>query len=285
MHVGDFTKSSDPNLTALNLVEAIENLEFPIDIENIAIGVGIKEIEEIPTDKFEGMLVAIQDKTVGFINISKNIRENTRKRFTIAHELGHFLIPSHKNAYSCSSYDLNNYHDNKWPHEVEANQFAAELLMPRTYFTQEIIDKDPSFGLIQLLTSKFGASLTSTLVRFKDLTHENVAVVLSENLIIKWALRSTGFKYYIESNVNLSPESYAIKYFSGNELALEFEEVERDTWFDASDIKHRMNVMELSIPLPYYNQVISMIWLIEDEDEIEDREDEFDGYLKLKERF
>jgi hypothetical protein len=194
------------------------------------------------------------------------------------------LITTHKNVYNCTSHDLNNYHGKKRSKEIEANHFAAELLMPRKYFASEILNKDPSYLLVQLLTSKFESSLTSTLIRYKDLTTESVAIVLSENSIIKWALRSNGFKYYIESNVQLSPESFAIEFFNGNELPLEFEVVDKNTWFNSSNIKHRIDVMELSIPLPYYNQVISVVWIIEDEDEIEAGEDEFDGYLKLKEK-
>lgn len=45
-----------------------------------------------------------------------------RNRFTVAHEIGHLLL-GHTNP--CS----NRPHD-KSPNEIEANQFAAELLMP-----------------------------------------------------------------------------------------------------------------------------------------------------------
>lgn len=46
-----------------------------------------------------------------------------RQRFTVAHEIGHYLM-GHTNANY--SYDLNSTD----PKEIEANQFAAELLMP-----------------------------------------------------------------------------------------------------------------------------------------------------------
>jgi len=46
-----------------------------------------------------------------------------RQRFTVAHEIGHYMM-GHTNANY--SYDLNSTD----PKEIEANQFAAELLMP-----------------------------------------------------------------------------------------------------------------------------------------------------------
>ena len=101
-----------------------------------------------------------------------------------------------------------------------------------------------------------------------------------------WNIRVSGeFKYFIPSLTRLSPDSYAIEYFKGNDLPIEFNEVEKDTWFDTAAIKHHLVVRELSIPLPFYRQVLSVIWLYEDEDEIEYYEDEFDGYLKRKENW
>lgn len=283
MIIKKINKSSDPIFAATNIITAIDNPVFPLDIEELALNVGIQEIQDMDTDKFEGMLVALPDKTAGYINISSNIRELTRRRFTIAHELGHFLITSHVNNYECSSYDTNNYLDTTKPQEIEANKFAAELLMPEYYFKKEIQMRDPSYDLFQLLTDKFGSSLTSTLIRYKDFTDESIAIVKSENAVIQWVLKSEEFKYFIESDVELSPDSYAIEYFQGNDLPKEFDEVEQDTWFETSIFRHHLLVKELSIPMPYYNQVLSVIWIEEDEDEIEDHEDEFDGYLKLKE--
>lgn len=59
-------------------------------------------------------------------NIIIGYNENSnyfRKRFTIAHELGHFLLKHLIKEHEINFYD-------KSPQEIEANQFAAELLMP-----------------------------------------------------------------------------------------------------------------------------------------------------------
>ncbi|MFH2057957.1 MAG: ImmA/IrrE family metallo-endopeptidase [Pseudomonadota bacterium] len=283
----DFNRCFDPVLTATSLIAALETPTFPLDIEQVALNVGIQGIQEIPDKNVEGILVALPDKSVGFISISKHIREKTRKRFTIAHELGHFLIKSHDSNYNCNAFDINNYSAKNKPQENEANQFAAELLMPRQYFSAEIDHQEPSYELFQSLTSKFESSLQSTLIRFKELTNESIAIVLSENSMIKWVSRSESFKYYIEADVPLSTDTYAIEFFKREELPQEFEEVDKNVWFDASIIKHQITVQELSLPLPYYNQVLSVIWLFEDEDELDeydDFEDEFDGYLKLKDK-
>ena len=46
---------------------------------------------------FDGSLVRALDGPKGIVAIKQSIREVSRKRFTIAHEIGHYLIPSHRN--------------------------------------------------------------------------------------------------------------------------------------------------------------------------------------------
>lgn len=61
-----------------------------------------------------------------------------RTRFSIAHELGHFHIPSHRKRPSrpCREDDMDARADTDpgRNYEWEANDFAAELLMPRSLF-------------------------------------------------------------------------------------------------------------------------------------------------------
>ena len=79
-------------------------------------GVIIYEIHEI--EKFDGVSF-ITDKGFPVIIVNKNF-SNDRKRFTIAHELGHILLHN-ENLYPISSYR---------DKEKEANIFASEFLMP-----------------------------------------------------------------------------------------------------------------------------------------------------------
>jgi len=79
-------------------------------------------------EKVSGMLVLSDEQaTIGY-NPSEHWY---RRRFTIAHEIGHFLL-----GHTCNkSYDDDNFH------ETEANHFAAELLMPI-----ELLKKDCGNG-------------------------------------------------------------------------------------------------------------------------------------------
>jgi hypothetical protein len=78
-----------------------------------------------------------------------------RRRFTISHELGHFLIAAHRGDKRCSAKDM--YENGRETHhqkeEAQANRFAAGLLMPalvrrsdrRTGETRPL--QPPNFGI------------------------------------------------------------------------------------------------------------------------------------------
>lgn len=64
------------------------------------------------------------------ILINERLRYEGRRQFTIAHEVGHFYMPHHQSQmYRCSGRDIEAYTRNN-EIENEANEFAAEFLLP-----------------------------------------------------------------------------------------------------------------------------------------------------------
>lgn len=105
--------------TARNLLKTAKITKFPILLKEVA-----KFVPELKVDgvELDDSISGIQVTYKGKSFIAYNTRHaTTRKRFTVAHEIGHILL-GHT---SC-----NQGNGNSSPLEVEANQFAAELLMP-----------------------------------------------------------------------------------------------------------------------------------------------------------
>lgn len=119
--------------TPLELAKAIHDsnpfIKAPVPLEQIAIAAGIYKIEENPElagTSIIGALVSYPNKQSGMIFYQPNLIEG-RKRFTIGHELGHFLLPLHDE----NTLDLKNSNvssDSKF--EDEADSFSTELLLP-----------------------------------------------------------------------------------------------------------------------------------------------------------
>jgi len=113
----------------------------PVDVENMARGLGIDiQFQDFP-DEVSGALFRGPDRVV--IAANANHHRN-RRRFTVAHELGHHLLHPDSPAYYDREHQIGMYlrakvSGTQWDSkEVEANRFAAELLMPRRLLLEAI---------------------------------------------------------------------------------------------------------------------------------------------------
>lgn len=217
----------NPELIAKEIIKENKDASLPIPIEEIAKAVGIKEIQYISNAPFEGALVANSGKTEGIIACKAEGNEE-RRRFTIGHELGHFLIPSHSNRLTCAtssiSYENRNIYNDK---EQQANCFASNILIPQ-YFLEKELDKIKYFDLEELckLREKFLVSYEAFIRALVTCCYEPMAFIFAENQIIKFFVCSNDFPY-----LNVRPKSkLPIKLTSNQNYELQ-ETVERDCDF------------------------------------------------------
>ena len=109
----------------------------------------------------------------GIIRVRAGAGEVGRRRFGIAHELGHWEQHEESQWLACSAADLRDY--KKSPEEAEANTFAAELLMP------EGVCRD----LVAHYERRYGAT-----PRF--LEHQLAGDLLVSREAARWRLRGLG---------------------------------------------------------------------------------------------
>ncbi len=100
----------------------------PIDVKDIAQKIGI-DVGYAPSSKYSGMLIR---KTDGVTLMGVNNNESAgRMRFTIAHELGHYIL--HPKDDVTIDYRDKEYSNQKPKKEKQADFFAACLLMPESF--------------------------------------------------------------------------------------------------------------------------------------------------------
>ncbi len=108
----DLDGTGSPYGIVTKILNIEKNLDVPVKIEKLAKQLDIDRIEDHNTTSFEGCLVTNNLKSVGGILIRGGIGTK-RRRFTIGHELGHFLIPTHKpppsGKFECSRSDMLNW--------------------------------------------------------------------------------------------------------------------------------------------------------------------------------
>jgi Zn-dependent peptidase ImmA (M78 family) len=148
----------------------IHKLKTPVDVNFLVQQEGIMIMKKSLEDSVSGMLVIKDDQSIIVVNISHH---SNRQRFTIAHELGHyFLHKSSANVFFDES--LLFFRDEKSTQgtkfqEVEANIFAAELLMPEQVMRERISQK-PLDALDDFEQSALGQLATEFQVSCQALT-------------------------------------------------------------------------------------------------------------------
>lgn len=137
-------------------------LRIPVDPAAVAQAHSAEVIWENFTDELSGVLI----RRDGSNTIAVNQRDSVvRKRFTIAHECGH-LILSHKGEVFVDKQVVNRRSATSSlaidEQEIEANQFAASLLMPREDVVSHLDQLSKSCRLlptvIELMAKSFGVS-------------------------------------------------------------------------------------------------------------------------------
>lgn len=139
---------------------------FPVDPVVIAKQMDLKVIEaELPAPVSGGLLRKDGDDPVVVLNESE---PKTRKRFTCAHELGHYVYRLETGCDREFEYtDLRNHLSSMGmdKEEMFANRFAGALLMPRSKVEELMKNHLP----VLVMAHKFGVSADAMRVRLKVL--------------------------------------------------------------------------------------------------------------------
>jgi len=222
------------------------SLPLPVPIEDLARLAGILKIDAITSDGFEGALISNPEKSEGAIFFNAN-RPMPRRRFTIGHELGHFLLPWHRQTnFSCTSDDISSRTKADW--EIEANQFSAELLMPRQLVKKRLIaNKDPELAHITALSDEFGTSFEMTARRMTELSDYACAIVFSKNNEVRYSVKS---EYFTERLCVRKGSALPLKSFS------RLKEADPDEWAELDATWWLQERKGSSFPESVYEQTL-----------------------------
>ncbi len=152
---------------------------FPVEIVRICKENGLQVFEEYLDSEISGLIVVDDKKwdkykTNQFISV--NLADSAvRRRFTIAHELAHFVL--HRNGSKLYAHrDFSGDGAVKSRMEQEANYFAANVLMPEKLVRENVEDiragvwgRLPNFVLIKEIADNFVVSESAAEVRLRQL--------------------------------------------------------------------------------------------------------------------
>lgn len=121
------------------LLEEAKLKHPPVNLEKLAKVLGIAVRLGPMPEELSGFLLHAEDGPIVGIN---SLHSKTRQAFTFAHECGHFLLHPKANFVDRGFYfrDARSAHATD-PREIEANQFAAALLMPTRFIDSVLKDR------------------------------------------------------------------------------------------------------------------------------------------------
>lgn len=114
-----------------------------------------------------------------------------RRRFTIAHELGHFVLHRDRHArFNCDKTSVHSGLETLALIEREANTFASNLLMPGDVFGKNVNVPRIDLHLLSSLATQFEVSFEALCIRFIQYTEQRAILVCWDNGFLAYECRS-----------------------------------------------------------------------------------------------
>ncbi|MBT8369251.1 MAG: ImmA/IrrE family metallo-endopeptidase [Deltaproteobacteria bacterium] len=249
-----------PSKRAASIIQD-RRIRYPSEIfvRDIAMSLGAL-VRERELQGCEARLVRKGD--IGIISVNSLIPEEGRKRFAIAHEIGHFMLHTGTQLILCSEDDMHVWKENK-AQEMEANEFAASLLMPYEIFIKFMKIGQPTLDIISEIAKRFRTTLTATALRYVGISKEPCALVVSNDGIIRWYKKSDSFNFHVKVREKLSFDTHAFDFFDGVSLPEKPDSVPARAWL-AGEIDEEAELFEQSLSLGSYGVVLSLLWICDD---------------------
>jgi Zn-dependent peptidase ImmA (M78 family) len=170
-----------------------------VPVDEIAFGLGISEVRQEALNGCEGVLLTDLTRSQGRILVNTGHGPQAA-RFSIAHELGHFLLERHvlglDGRFTCSLGDLRETRTvrQRQRQEVEANTFAIDLLVPDDQIAP-FLKEQPDIRSATELRGKLDISLEAATRCLVDRREEPISAVWTVNGKIRYAVRGNKFPW------------------------------------------------------------------------------------------
>ncbi len=209
-----------------------------LDIERIACALDA-EVEDAELVSAVGQMI-VNHATAGaarrpvdrgaWIRVSRDIRSRARRAFTIAHELGHFLL--HHVPVSagevCTSREIDG--QSRRPEEEEANAFASALVLPEAMIARWAYAPHANLDAVREIASTFTVAIKTAAIRLVELTPHPWAVVICKDGKVSSVSRSRTFRGYVIDRWIPGHQSGVVECVAWRDAPRAEREVPASTW-------------------------------------------------------
>lgn len=193
------------------------------------------------------------------ISVSESSQEG-RQRFSLAHELAHWICDRHTGSFQCAKEDIGPQNAEAKTTESQANGYASQLILP-TYLVDPWLEKQSiTLETASMLAKEFGSSLTAAAIKLVKRTEKSVALACHSKTGMVWHQRSRSFPYefYVNRELHHDTEAFSMA-FTGKNGMTRAKKAPANYWISGNGI-YRIEAETQSVRLPDGN-VLSIISL------------------------
>ena len=279
----------------LNMVLGADR--FPVKVDDLALEYSHQCFSDSPVDKvqgeildgFDGLLKANKTQSKWLILYNSATSSEGRKRFTIAHEFGHYILHRHKqDLFECGNGDIETGDNNERNIEAEADLFASTLLMPLDDFRRQVDGQPISFDLLGHCADRYGVSLTAAALRWTEIAPKRAVLVASRDDHMLWAksnmaaLKSGAYFATRRNTIELPRDALAHSH-NGFDMA-DNRTSRAQSWFSREPSS--MQITEMTRAAGQYDYTLTLLlmpdaeWQRPQHDDEEAEEDTFDRFIR-----
>lgn len=270
---------------------------FPVKVDEVALDYSRQCFADSPVDKvqgevlagLEGMLAANQARSKWLILYNSAVRSQGRKRFTIAHEFGHYILHRHQqDRFECGNDDIETGDNNERDIETQADLFASTLLMPLDDFRRQVDGQPISFDLLGHCADRYGVSLTAAALRWTEIAPQRAVLVASRDDHLLWAKSNkaalTSGAYFATRKNTIELPGDALAHSSNGRAARQQQTTSAKRWFPREP--DSMPLTEMIRVAGQYDYTLTLLLLPEAEwqgarhDDEEAEADTFDRFIR-----
>lgn len=251
----DFPFFTSPSEYAKFVIDSCKANDFPVDVFKIAETLGAQIICADIGDK-EGVLYKNTENPLIILNSKSDHHE--RKKFTVAILLGHLVMPWHLKQTFSRLGDKKTL-DHEDPLEIEARQFAGELMLPGAIVKRDFKKIAPSIEIFEKLAhEKYKCSMTALAHKYSEYYGAKAIYLTSEKDSIT---RSYAASFPLKLVERIMPGSFAHDFINNPPIAKETRcgFVNGSIWFEG--ISPSIEVYEESMLDPKYGITVTVIQL------------------------
>lgn len=167
--------------------------------------------------------------------------QRPRQRFSIAHEIGHWIERHGRGGFVCAKEDISPQNDREKSAEAEANVFASQLILPSYLFNPMVEGLPITLDTADKIGREFQASLTATAIKLIRSTAKPAAVVCHSQVKRDWFASSRGFPdgFWLANELGYDTDAFELLYAPGEKGKTPVRQEDASRWFSGRDARSR----------------------------------------------